>query len=436
MTFPSSANGPIAYLVSRFPKISETFILYEILALEQLGVRVELFPLLRHREPILHSEARNWVEKAHFAQPLSPAVWASQLFWLRKSPGELLKTWQAVVTANRSSPKFLLRAVAATLLGAHFARRMLALGVEHIHAHWATHPAVAAYVAHRLTDLPFSFTAHAHDIYVERAMLEQKIDSARFVVTISEFNRRFLADLYGADRAAKVHVIHCGVDTQVFRPPELPRRRQPFTMITVASLEEKKGHHYLIEACALLAKQGIDFHCLLVGEGELRQTLEAQIKTLGLSGRVTLLGHQPRARVNELVATADAMVLPSVRLPSGKQEGIPVSLMEALSVELPVIATQISGVPELIEDGVTGLLVPERNPRALADAVVQLYRSPELSRRLGAAGRQKVLAGFDLKRNAQALLELIYSGNLRLSESAHEPAQLAFSGLESEGGRP
>lgn len=397
----------VAYTMSRFPKISETFILYEIVELERLGVRVEVFPLIREREEVAHPEAAALVARAHYSSPLSPEMLAAQLYWLLRRPGAYLGAWLRALWGNRESPKFLSRAAVVVPQAALFARRMRELGVEHLHAHYATHPALAAYVVQALAGIPYSFTAHAHDLYVERPMLGEKLRGAAFVVAISAFNRRLIGELYGAEAAAKTRVIHCGVDLEVFRPRAPRAPGGPFTLICVASLQDYKGHAYLVEACARLRDAGLDFRCLCVGEGEERPQIAAQIARLGLGERVLLLGRQPRNEVSRLMAEADAMALPSVVTPSGKMEGIPVALMEALATELPAVATAISGVPELIHDGETGLLVPERDAAALADALLRLAREPGLGARLARAGRALVEREFDLRRNAAALRDLL-----------------------------
>ncbi|HEX6287606.1 MAG TPA: glycosyltransferase [Herpetosiphonaceae bacterium] len=394
-------------MMSRFPTISETFILYEILELERLGLHVEVFPLIQEHDHVQHPEARAVIERVHYSPFLSVDVLRAQWHWLRRRPAAYLRAWKAALRGNLGSWSFLLRALVVVPQAALFARQMQDLGVEHIHAHWATHPALAAYVIRRLTGIPYSITAHAHDIYEEQAMLEEKLRQASFVVTISDYNRRFLQELYGPEIADKIAVIRCGVDPAVFQPAPAKPDQRPFTIICVASLRDYKGHPYLIEACAQLKAQGIQFRCLLVGEGQDRPQIAAQIARLGLSDWITLLGHQPRQRVSKLVADADVMVLPSVTTRTGKKEGIPVALMEALATEKPVIATAISGIPELIEDGRTGLLVPERDTPSLAQAIRRLYDDPELRRQLGAAGRAKVLQEFNLQQNTAALFKLL-----------------------------
>jgi colanic acid/amylovoran biosynthesis glycosyltransferase len=397
----------IAYTMSRFPKLSETFILYEIVELERAGVRVEIFPLLREHEAVAHPEAGPLAARAHYAGVASAETLAAQLYWLLRRPAAYLRAWLAALWGNRGSPKFLSRALLVVPQAARFARRMRELGVEHLHAHYATHPALAAYVAHILTGIPYSVTAHAHDIYVERSMLDTKLRAASLVVAISEYNRRLIGELCGPEVAAKTAVVHCGVDFAVFRPRPARAPGGPFTIVCVASLQDYKGHSYLLEACAQLREAGMSFRCLCVGEGEHRPQLEAQIAELGLQQQVLLLGRQPRERVSALLAEADVAVQPSVVTASGKMEGIPVALMEALACGLPAVATRISGIPELIRDGETGLLVPERDSAALAEALLRLQRDPALGERLGAAGRELVEREFSLRANAARLRALI-----------------------------
>ena len=394
----------VAYLMSRFPKISETFVLYEILALQRLGLHIEIFSLVHHKEEVVHLEAQAVSDRVHYGSLVSRAMLAAQLYWLYMRPGAYLRAWWQAIRGNITSLKFLVRALAVVPKASLFARQMQVLGVEHVHAHWATHPTLAAYVVHRLTGLPYSFTAHANDIFVKRPMLDEKIRQAKFVITISEYNRQFLQNLYGSMAADKTVIIHCGIDPEVFKPPK--SRSEQFTIICVASLEEKKGHTYLIEACARLKAQNIEFLCLLVGDGPARSQIKAQVDRLNLEEHVILLGYQPRHLVSQLLREASLMVLPSVTARHGRKEGIPVALMEALAVEMPVIATAISGIPELIENERTGLLVPERDSAAIAAALLRLYKTPQLGRQLGSAGRAKVLQDFNLRRNAAALYDL------------------------------
>jgi colanic acid/amylovoran biosynthesis glycosyltransferase len=402
----ASTHTPrVAYLMSRFPKISETFILYEILALEAMGTEVEIFPLIRERELVQHQEADRLAQRAHDVRLISWRVATAQWYWLRRSPAAYLSAWLAALRGNIGSRRFFVRALAVVPMAATFARAMDDKHISHIHAHWATHPALAAYVASRLTGIPYSFTAHAHDIYVERPMLREKIRRSRFVVTISDYNRRFLERLYGRAASDRVVVIHCGTDPKLFVPPSA-RPPGPWTIVCVASLQPQKGHRILVEACRRLVATGIDLRCLLIGDGESRPQLAAQIADAGLEKRVLLLGQQPRHRVVELLGSADVVAQPSVVLQSGKMEGIPVALMEAMAMERPVVATAISGVPELVRDGVTGLLIQPEDTDALTDALRRVHDDRMASAALGRAARELVIREFDLRKSAERLAEM------------------------------
>jgi colanic acid/amylovoran biosynthesis glycosyltransferase len=399
----------VAYLMSRFPKLSETFVLYEMLELERIGVRVDVFPLVRELEVSMQPGAEDFVRRAHDLRLTSRPVLAAQWHWLRRRPGRYLATWGRAILGNAGSPKFLLRSLAVVPLAAAFAQRIEALEVDHVHAHWATHPALAAWVIGRLTGRTYSFTAHAHDIYVERPMLAEKLRGAAFAVTISDYNRRLLTGWYGR-LADRVEVIHCGVDAAVFRPRSEADAATAagdgrFEILSIATLQPQKGHAILVAAAARLVERGIPMRVRMVGEGEERPALEAAIEAAGLTEHVQLLGRQPRDRVAALLGESDVVVQPSIVLPSGKTEGIPVALMEALASGVPVVATSVSGVPELVEDGITGRLVPPGDDRALADALADLQADPALAARLAAAGRARVLASFDLVTNTRHLAE-------------------------------
>ncbi|HXN55530.1 MAG TPA: glycosyltransferase, partial [Myxococcales bacterium] len=324
-------------------------------------------------------------------------------------PLAYLHAWLRALSGNTRSLRFFLSAFVVVPKAMWLARRIEAEGISHIHAHWATHPTLAALVISEMTGCGFSFTAHAHDLYVDRTMLRQKIDAARFVVTISEFNRALVRKWYGGAAAAKVHVVHCGIDTDAFARRPGRAENELFTVACIASLREYKGHRYLIEACQKLRDRGLRLRCFLLGAGVEEARLRAQIADLGLEDTVKLLGAQPQTVVRDLLASVDAVVLPSITASDGQMEGIPVSLMEAMAFELPVVATSLSGIPELIEHGKNGLLVPERNAAALADALERLAHDPLLRRRLGVAARAQVLAGFSRANNAKKLRDLLVS---------------------------
>ncbi len=280
---------------------------------------------------------------------------------------------------------------------------MEADGVQHVHAHFANHPAAAAFIIHRLTGIPYSFTAHGSDLHMDRHMLREKVAEAAFVVPISNYNKELIVDECGEQYRDKIVVIHCGVDTLVFQPVARRSSTGPLAILSIGTLHEVKGQAYLVEACRLLAERGVDFVCNFVGDGPDRQMLAAQIAKAGLSERVHLLGRRTREEIAGLLQNADVVVAPSVPTSSGKREGIPVVLMEAMGSGVAVVASGISGIPELVEHEASGLLTAPRDASSIADALERLEREPALRQRLGLAGREKVLHEFDLATNAAAL---------------------------------
>jgi colanic acid/amylovoran biosynthesis glycosyltransferase len=394
----------VAYVMSRFPKLTETFVLYEMLAVEERGVDVVLYPLLREREAASHPDAVPLCARAHFQPFLSVPILRSQLALLRRSPRKYLGTLWALLRGTWGSLNFFVGAVGIFPKVAHASRLMTAEGVDHVHCHFSNHPAAAGFVIHRLTGIPFSFTAHGFDLHVDRRMLCTKVAEAAFVVPVSDYNRELIIEQCGELARGKLVVVHCGVDTEFFRPPAKTGEEVPFSIVCVGKLHEVKGQAYLVEACRLLAESGVDLVCTLIGDGPDRQALTQKIAESGLEGRVAILGDRDRVEIAALLNTAHVLVAPSVPTRSGKREGIPVVLMEAMSSGVPVVASRLSGIPELVEDEVSGLLVPPRNAIALADALRRLRDDPSLRRSLASNGREKVVEEFDVRKNAAELV--------------------------------
>lgn len=405
----------VGYVMSRFPKLTETFILTEMIAVEAAGARIELFPLLREREATIHPEAQPYVERAHYLPFVSVAIVASHLALFRASPRRYLGTLAAVLRGTWRSRNFLLGALGIWPKVGHAARLMRAAGVEHVHCHFATHPALAGFIIHRLVGIPFSFTAHGSDLHVDRTMLCTKVHEARFVVTVSESNREvFHAECGGP--IAHLDVIRNGIDTKLFaagsdavgaghaadlRAPGDER----FRILVVGTLHEVKGQAHLIEALALLAADGPPVACVIVGDGPDRERLAALANDRGVAARVTFAGRRTRGQVAALMAASDVLVVPSVPTRSGKREGLPVVIAEAMGIGLPVVASRLSGIPEIVIDGETGYLTPPGDPAAIAAALERLRRDPETRRRLGQDGRALVERDYDMHRNAVDLVQ-------------------------------
>ena len=400
-------SSKIAYIMSRFPHLPETFILREMIAIEKLGWHIALYPLIFQRQAIVHHEAQPWIQRANKVPWLS---WHMLFANLRKAiyqSGLYFSLWGQVLQENKSSIKFLVRAIALFPRVVWMAEKFQADGVTHIHAHYATHPAFAAWLINQLTGIPYSVTVHAHDIFVEKTMLETKLCRAAFIVAISEYNREYLARILGDWVREKTHVVRCGIDPTYYQSQGKPQERGGcFEIISVGSLHPYKGHVFLLKACALLRDSKIPFRCRIVGGGHLRNSLTGLIREYDLEGMVELMGPRTQDEVSRLLETANCYIQPSIVTSSGKMEGIPVALMEAMASKIPVVATSISGIPELVKDGETGWLVPPENVYSLANAITSIYAGPAEAQRRAQRGRQLVISEFELYTNTRKLSSL------------------------------
>lgn len=402
----------IDYLVSRFPQASETFIVRELDALASttpytFGLR-SLFPV---PDSAVHDIARKWVlqlRRPSVADALLGLGWA-----MARSPGVLASVIATVTREYLKRPSRLARSLTTVALACAHAKELQRSEVPvHLHAHYATYPALAAWVCHRLLGVGYSFTAHAHDLYIDQSMLAIKIADADFVVTISEFNRRFL-DRF-ATPGSDVSVVHCGIDLDKYpyREREMPTEG-PIRTLCVASLAEKKGHEVLFRALAI-GGRGVDRIQLdLIGSGPLREDLGRLADELGISDRISFHGSRTETYVRDALAGSDMFVLPSVIAADGQMEGLPVSLMEALACGLPAVSTALSGIPEIIIDGETGLLTAPGNAQSLRDALESIVENPSAAKQYARAGRKLVEQQFDID-SATASLSQLFERHFRV----------------------
>lgn len=404
-------SAVVGYVMSRFPRLTETFIVTEIRALQELGVDVQIHPLIRETAPIVQPEARPLVAAAHYQPFVSPAIAWSNLRYLARHPVTYLRTLAAIIGMTWRSPNFLVGALGIFPKSVRTAERMRQYGVTHVHCHFANHPAVAGFIIRRLAGIPFSFTAHGSDLHRDQTGLPKKVAEAAFVVAISEYNRRLIIDVCGGRWADKVRVVHCGVRTDAFAPTD--RRgpdREALSVVCVGTLHEVKGQTHLIEACRRLHERGLALRCVFVGDGEDRARLEAQASEAGLDGVVEFAGARTQSEVAARLAEADVLVAPSVPTASGRREGIPVVIMEAMASGVAVIASDLSGIPEIVIDGETGILTAPRDEAAIADALERLARDPERREELARRGRAHVMAEFDARESARTLAHAFATG--------------------------
>ncbi|KHO18148.1 glycosyltransferase [Mycolicibacterium setense] len=397
------SDKQIDYLVSRFPVTSETFIVRELDALSADGRQLGLRSLFPSPDPQVHDIARPWMEKL-----VRPSIGASAagFFWASiRHPLITLSILADVVRGYGAKPGLLTRALATIPIAAAHARDLHPLGnTRHIHAHYATYPALAAWVCARLAGVTYSVTIHAHDLYVDQSMLGRKLDGAEFIVTISEYNRRLLERW----TSTPIHVIHAGINTASypFHPRKIPGHG-PVRALCVASLQEYKGHAVLLRALAL-GGPGVDrIEVDLIGNGPLRDELQTMANELGLGSRVRFHGGQSETVVKQALAEANLFVLPSVVASDGQMEGLPVALMESLASGIPTVSTSLSGIPELVIPEQTGLLAKPADVQSLRDALEQLISSGPALEDYARAGRDLVERKFDINATTAALRALL-----------------------------
>ncbi|MFK7821701.1 MAG: glycosyltransferase family 4 protein [Planctomycetaceae bacterium] len=425
---PRTKPMKLAYIVSRFPKPTETFILSELEALRARDVRVEVFSLLDKQhatnrggsslrqkfvdlvrpakvDPPQHADAVRWQSRAHYSPLFSLQVLLSQFAFLIRHPIRYTRALVSLIARCSGSLRYLSSGLLLFPRIVLIARQLQQMRVTHIHAHFANNPAAAAFIIHRLTELPYSFTAHGSDLHRDHHMLKQKVRDAAFVVCISEFNRDWALRRSDISFEDKVKVIHCGVDTQTFKP----RTGQPseFTrVLQIGTLHEVKGQSILLEACAELKRQDVRVDCHFVGSGPDRDLLEQLAKSLEITDRVIFHGYQTPRDIRSHLANADILACPSVESSDGRREGIPVVLMEAMASGVPVIASSLSGIPELVDNEVEGLLFKPGSSRELANGLRFLSENPTKAQDFAEAARTKVLQEFDRDQNIEALIDL------------------------------
>ena len=393
-------NG-LAYLFERFPSFTQTFCYREIGELRRQEVAPAIFSV---RRPV-DEPAQDW--EASIADQVEYLPGDEQLVRevdraVRKE--KLPETAAREIAAWGRKTDFL-RLYQAAWLGP----RLQALGVRHVHAHFAGLAARTAFWIERFFGIGFSFTGHANDIFAPKPFeisLGRLIGGARAVVTVSDFGVRFLQEKY-PDGAAKAHRVYNGIDLERFQRADFSGA--PPTIISIGRLIEKKGFQDLIEACRILRERSLDFRCEIIGEGPLERALREQMAAAGLTSCVVLTGPLPQAEVIRRLARSALFVLPCVAETGGGMDNLPTVVMEAMAAGLPVISTALAGVPEMVQENVTGLLVPEHQPTALADALGRLLKDRPLSLSLGEAGCARASALFAIEKSG-ATLRALFQG--------------------------
>jgi len=406
----------VAYIMRSYPRLSQTFILNEILALERLGLEIEIFGMTDPGEPITQPGVGEVRAPTRYLDSSGRrrrwTVFAEHARLAARSPRRYATT-AAYVLRRRELDRGYTTASRFTcfLQAVHLARliseRDGSARVAHVHSHFAHDPTLIALLVKRLTGVPYSFTAHARDLYQTpvRALAE-RVSEATAVVTCCAANRRYLERVAPTGRA-KIELIHHGVDVNMFQPSADGHGSAVPLIVSVGRLVEKKGFGDLIRACDLLRDRGHRFECVIYGDGPLRERLLELIDQLGLKGRVRLAGARVQAELVAELARATVFALAPMVTDDGDRDGIPNVLVEAMACGLPVATTAAGGVPELVIHGHTGLLATPGDVAGIADNLAALIGRPALRRRLGSRARTMVAEGFDMNANARRLVPIL-----------------------------
>jgi glycosyltransferase involved in cell wall biosynthesis len=397
----------IAYIVSRFPKLSETFVYREINELRRQGANVLCFSIHRPEPEPLPPAAAHFRQETTYLWPPHPARFVlSLLHFASIAPARFLQTlqlyWRRVPRHFTGKKRFVLH----VLEGAYLAYLCKRRRIDYIHAHFANGPSSVAMAASELSAIPFGFTCHAQDIYADPLLLDLKIERAQIALTISDFNRNYIREKFSLQTPSNLEVHRVALDLTEFRPPRAARANSASPLIlTIGRLVPKKGFIHLIRACEILAQQQKAFRCWIVGDGPERAALQTAIAQANLQDRVSLLGAQ--ADVKKFLRQAEVYVQPSVVDNSGDRDGIPTTLMEAMAMQVPVIATNVAGIPELIQHEYHGLVVSPADPAALAQAILRLQVDERLRQTLVANASQHIAKQHNLAVNTKKLLDKI-----------------------------
>ncbi len=372
----------VAYILKRYPRLSETFIVSELLAHQAAGLEVDIFALRRPTERQRQPEA----SEVHY-----PVTYL-------EGSGPSLTVGRPIESREHRQARDIARMVQT--------RR-----ITHLHAHFGTSATTVARLVSRMTGIPYSFTAHAKDIYhesVDHTDLIAKISGANQVVTVSDYNVRYLTHLAPASAGLIVRIYN-GLDLTAI--PRASMHRTPRTILAVGRLVEKKGFTDLIDACVMLAAQQVTFRCEIIGTGPLESALHQQIATHGLENHIRLLGARPRPFVLEQMRRASTFVAPCVVAGSGDRDGLPTVLLEAMAMGVPCISTRVTGIPEIVRHEHTGLLVSPGDVRALAESITAVFRQPAGASRRARSARELIESEFDLAYNGARLRDVFHASS-------------------------
>lgn len=394
---------PIVYLSSEYPAISHTFIFREVQALRKLGFAVKTASIRTPGNVSIMTPEEQADDAATFhIKDCGFFAWTSAHVTLKLSAlSAYTKMFGSALSYWRKGPLTLFKAMAYFVEAGVLVHWMRKMGARHVHVHFANPAATVALIGAASGLIEFSLSVHGPDEFynINQDLLPEKVKRAVFARCISFYCRSQLERVMEYRDWEKLHIVRCGIDTTKFAPRPDPKN-EVVQLLCVGRLVPAKGQHVLLRACNTLKKQGVPFHLTLVGAGPDRESLETLAQSLGMANQVTFAGAVGQGEIHAYYDKADIFVLPSFA------EGLPVVLMEAMGKGIPCVTTAITGIPELVRDGVNGVLVPASDSEELAARLQRLIEDPALRRDLGKAAREIIVAEYDVLRNCEGMAAL------------------------------
>ncbi len=393
----------IAFICNFFPSISETFIYRETLGLKKKGFSIKVFSIRNPKKENISEEVHDIHKSTTYLLPVDLKLFLkAHLYFLLKQPLKYFYLLAFLLSRKYNNKiKDRKRTFYHFLEGVILAKLILQEGnIEHLHAHYISHPCTLAFVVSSFTDIPFSATAHAHDIWLDKLFIKEKIERAKFIITCSEYGRKRIIDDNNIRETDKIYTIYHGIDTLAFKQKQQLNKKDKFTILNVGSLLEVKDQRNLILACKILKEEGYDFQCNIVGDGPLYARLKELIHECELTEEVQLAGRVFQENIKNHYQEADIFVLTS------NSENLPNVLLESMAMGVPVIATQIGGIPELIINRETGLLISANNVEEIANAIKLLMNDKALYEKLSLNGKMQVSKNFDFRKSIDKIINI------------------------------
>ncbi len=423
MELKTSEKPKIAFILNAFPVLSETFIINEVIGLRAKGLDIKAFSLFLPKAGSTNDDVKYLAEDTFYLIPKAKALalLASHLYFVFTSPRRYFRTWRFALR-NRGKGNSLLKTMALLksdklskqqrqdlllhfVLAAPLAREMKRFEFSLINSHFADAAASFAMLTAKLLNIPFGMTMHAYDIFTPQFNMQQKLNEAKFIFTCTHFNKSYLLRKYPAVDPDKIKVVYHGISLGRFKRKQRSKNDVPI-ILSIGRMVPKKGFPVLIEACRILKERGLAFKCRIIGNGPERPRLEMAIKLKQLINEVELVGSVSPSETTKYYQSADIFALANLVEEDGNRDGIPNVIAEAMAMELPVISTTVSAIPELVEHKKTGYLVPPAEPADLADAITYLIEHLKRARNYGVAGREKVEKVFDAEKWLNVLHDL------------------------------